>query len=470
MSRFSELVFKHKCSVANSFVDLATYGPAQAGQYSNSRCGKAITYFVADITPSSWFTKAVGCMNLTSGNTGFGSKVQACISRQGDYLLTTWVRVVLPRVELKESVNDDTRIRWTKNVGHHLFEEVRLCFNGLESACISGGWMDFWSAFTVPAGKRNGYNNMIGNIPTLGLPSRVLESAVLNVPLPFFYTWDTGISLPTAALPYNEIHLEFELRDWSALLIKDNINTGPGEQYSSCFSDSMDLVGGDPKLLQFEVFGHYALVSNEERNKMGCGQRDVIVEQVQEASRLRLNCSAPKDCTEQSLRFSHGVTAVFFGARNCTISCQWANYTDGSPVPGDGTLDTDDGKYFTDPIAFASVCYENSEKIALSSDFFSLVEPYFYAPVIPLETGYHLFTYSLDFTSIQPMGETNFSKLNNVQLQLECSADAATVGDSEHTDDKETGAPCPQKFELVTYVVNRNIAKIAGGTWGFAYN
>ena len=467
MSRNSDLVFKHKCSVANSFVDLATFGPGQAGQYSNSQCGKAITYFVADITPSSWFTKAVGCMNLNASPV-FGMKVQACISRQGDYLLTTWARIVLPKVELKEDTKDNVRIRWTKNIGHHIFQDAQICFNGLEAAELTGGFMDFWAAFTVPAGKRNGYNNMIGNVPTLGLPSRVLESAVLNVPLPFFYTWDTGVSLPTAALPYNEIHLDLQLRNWDELLIRDDITSPDEKQYSDCVP-LIDLVT-EPKLLQFEVFGHYALVSNEERNKMGCGQRDIVVTQMQEATHLRLSCQAPRDCTEQCLRFSHGVTSIFFGARNTTVPCQWANYTAGSPVPGDGTLDTDNGRYFTDPIAHASICYENSEKIALSSDFFSLVEPYYWAPVIPLETGYHLYTYSLDFTSIQPEGETNFSKLNNVQLQLECSTDAATVGAEGWKAERATGAPVTQKFELETYVVNRNIAKIAGGAWGFAYN
>ena len=87
---------------------------------------------------------------------------------------------------------------------------------------------DFWAAFTVPAGKQNGYNNMIGNIPSLIAPvpnnagpnaSRGLKQATLNLPLPLFYGRDSGVALPTAALPYNDMRLNFSFRSVEELLI-----------------------------------------------------------------------------------------------------------------------------------------------------------------------------------------------------------------------------------------------------------
>ena len=42
--------------------------------------------------------------------------------------------------------------------------------------------------------------------------------ADLYLPLPFFFSRDSGVSLPTAALPYNEIKMEFTFRNAADLL------------------------------------------------------------------------------------------------------------------------------------------------------------------------------------------------------------------------------------------------------------
>ena len=65
--------------------------------------------------------------------------------------------------------------------------------------------------------------NMIGNIGQLaGLGNvHALPAAVLNIPLPFFYTRDSGVALPTAALPYNDMRIQFTFRRLNELLIAD---------------------------------------------------------------------------------------------------------------------------------------------------------------------------------------------------------------------------------------------------------
>jgi hypothetical protein len=60
----------------------------------------------------------------------------------------------------------------------------------------------------------------------------------------------------------------------------------------------------------------------------------------------------------------------------------------------------------------------------MGSDYFSLVNPYYSAPVIPFETGYHMYSYSLDFISLDPMGSTNYGKLTNVSIIPEASEQA----------------------------------------------
>ena len=102
--------------------------------------------------------------------------------------------------------------------------------NDLVAERMDNYYLDFWAAFTIPAGKQNGYNNMIGNIAELTDPisvvgpsaAQTLPAAILNIPLPFFYGRDTGIALPTAAIPYNEMIHYVTFRDVNELLIIDN--------------------------------------------------------------------------------------------------------------------------------------------------------------------------------------------------------------------------------------------------------
>ena len=54
--------------------------------------------------------------------------------------------------------------------------------------------------------------------------ARYLHNPRLHLPLPFFFTRDSGVALPTAALPYNDMRINFKFRDWKQLLVKDLAN------------------------------------------------------------------------------------------------------------------------------------------------------------------------------------------------------------------------------------------------------
>ena len=75
-------------------------------------------------------------------------------------------------------------------------------------------FLDFWAAFTIPTDKAGAYNTMIGNTSDLCTPHTVLPSKTLYIPLPFFYTLDSGVALPMAALPYNVIQRTAISRYW----------------------------------------------------------------------------------------------------------------------------------------------------------------------------------------------------------------------------------------------------------------
>lgn len=454
-------------NITSGFIDLATFDEIEKYQYGSNQ---AFAYFVRETRKSTWFTQVPVILSKSSGNAGFNQEWSVSISRAGDYLINSWLRLTTPQVTLLQSnvYGQDGRIRWTRNFMHNLIREACISFNDLVAERFDNYFLDFWAAFTVSASKRVGYNNMVGNIDALITPHAVgdpLPSTVLNLPLPFFYTRDTGVALPTATLPYNEMRISFNFRNWDELLILDNsvpvANVNP---------TSVPVVGANsdisitPELSNVQVWSTYAIVSNEERKRMACAPRDILIEQIQTAPRQNFT---PLTNPNQSfdIRFSHSIKALFFAVNNITNKNVRSNYTSASPVPGPQLVNFEPSGA-NDPIATTTLTYENTNRLnSMGSDYFSLVEPFYKSPSIPEATGYHLYSYSLDYYNVDPLGSTNYGKLTNVSLVP--SASPGSIVGAAGSGTAGSGTDYAQTYEFVVVGLNTNIIRISGGALGF---
>lgn len=448
-------------NLTSGFIDLATFDETEKYLYGGPT---AIAYFVKETRKSTWFTLCPVVLSRASGQPQFNQEWSVTVSRSGDYLLNTWLRVTLPSVTLSENnqFGEDGRLRWCRNALVSLIRETAISFNDLIAARMDNFWLEMWAHFCIPAGKKTGYNNMVGNIAELVQPRAAnvpIPSVTLNLPLPYFFTRDSGCALPTAALPYNEIRLNFAFRGWQDLLILDQI-TGPNSSRATTAQLS-DLASGEPQLQSVQVWGTYAIVSNDERRRMGCSARDLLVEQVQTAP---IQNYSPLSNASPSfdIRFSHAIKAIFFAARNKTCPSEWGNYTAASPVVRTPTVGGPSYVDFTpsgavDPIAHTSLVYENSPRLTqMGSDYFSLIQPFYHCPCIPLETGLHVFSYALDVYSLEPLGSTNYGKLTNVSIIPTASKATLTPGEVGSGNEYE------QKFDFLVLALSWNIIRISG--------
>jgi hypothetical protein len=449
-------------NVTSGFIDLATFDEIEKYLYGGP---DATAYFVRETRKSTWFTQVPVVLSRSAGNPEFGQQWSVSISRAGDYLLHTWLRLTTPAVTLLATNQFTTngRLRWTRNFMHNLISECCITFNDLVAARFDNYHLDFWTAFTVPAGKRNGYNNMIGNFDDMteqkaaGVP---IPSFTLNLPLPFFYSRDSGVALPTAALPYNDMRIQFSFRNWYELLILDNNNAAGASFRATPVVGSTSDIATTPVLNNTNVWANYAIVSNDERKRMACAPRDILIEQVQTAPRQTF-APVTNPTPSYDIRFSHAIKVLFFAVRNTTFAGEWSNYTSASPVPGGAKINfVPSGA--TDPIVQTSLIYENTNRLGqMGSDYYCLINPYYNAPVIPMETGYHMYSYSLDFICLDPMGSTNYGKLTNVSMQPEASAGAISGANGNGT--ATSGLSFAQTYEFVVTTVNNNIIRVSGG-------
>lgn len=502
-------------NITTAFVDLATFDELEKYLYGGLR---AVAYFVRCVKKSTWFSMIPVTLRATSGQRDFGSEFSVNITRAGDYLISAWLRVTVGAVNgdgpaFAQNTGAPValgatsgNLRWTRNFMHNLIRETWVTFNDLTAMKFDNHWLDFWAAFSIPESKLNGYNNMIGNFDEMTNPQAItslvnisatqilalrpprgnnavgvataaatlvpgatadfLPQQTLNLPLPYFFALDSGVALPTAAIPYNDMKLNFDLRDWSDLLIVDvggspqvqlNPLAGPVLAGTSArCATAADVDGGSVSLSNVQVWANYAIVSNEERVKMGKCPRDIVIQQVQCVQRRDFDATAGST-NQYDLRLSHAVKALFWAVRNRKVACEWSNYTDAEPVYGPGAQAPVIFNQGADPVLDHSLVYENTTRLdQMGSDYFSLIQPWYHAGRIPTDTGYHMYSYALDVLSNDPMGSTNYGKLTNVSLCLTPTGSAAL----------DNGT-----FDAVIRALNFNVIRISGGALGgFAKN
>ena len=512
-------------SATSVFVDLATKDSLELALYEGS---SAITYFVRQTKRSSWFSQVPVILASTSGSSAFGQTFSVAISRSGDYLLQTWIEVVTPALVLAGGAEG---LYWCKNFMHNLVDEVSITFNDLVAQKIDSVTLDFWSAFNVPAGKKNAYNQMIGagvfrtsdegdDVFIHGLDATV--SHTLNLPVPFFFSRDTGVALPVAALPYNDMRISVKIKPILDLLVTIN-TTAVGTAVAAPFvaaasagspttalaaiiashsASATTTVAADftptSPTITARIFANYAVVSNEERALMGAAARDIVIEQMQSAPIQALkSISAASD---YSIRFSHSIKTLYFAIRNKARitaaysavgpGCNgaggdfWSNYqmkTTTAALGGSTISETaasGHGNHLPmhrkSTISSAKLLYENTTRLDNNSSFFTHVNPYYHQETVALQ-GIHSYSYAIDSTSLDPQGSTNFGKLTNVTLTLTPTIGGTAAAVAASLRGQVSPADIAYDYEpldtatadVIIVGVNHNIIRVSGGALGF---
>jgi hypothetical protein len=280
--------------------------------------------------------------------------------------------------------------------------------------------------------------------------------------------------LPVAALPFNDIKVNFNFKALVDLLvIYPGINQIGGVRVATINDIKVfQQTSKTPTLQDPQVFSHYAVVHNDERVKMGDAPRDILIHQVQETQVTQVISATAMQSYD--LRLSHAIVSIFFVYQNYTTVGDWSNYTTTldvlPPSSGNSSLPG------VDPILSSKLLYENTARYDMGSDYFSLIVPYYFSDAIPEDTGYHMITYALAAWSLDPNGSTNYSKLANVSIQhlpspgMTAAMSGINILDGTNISWADTAgaliSPYPQKFQHVLNVRNHNIGRVANGSFG----
>lgn len=474
----------------NVFIDLATFSEQEGFIYGGP---DSITWMVGSVQKSNWFSFIPIILRQTA-TPDFGLKnISSSLNRSGDYVLHTWFSAQIPKVELVQpggvgGIFLDASVRWTRNLMHNLFDRIWISFNELVVQEFDSFWLDFNYQFRVRGSKRVGYRNMIGDIASMttavGPGIALGTGGYFNCVFPFWFSEDSGVALPVAALPFNDIKINYNFRKWEELLVIFPGTSavggpgGPGTGRAATINDIFVFgqAGKRASLIDAQTNAHYLVVHNDERIKMGDAPRDILIHQVQAAQ-----YSSFKDVSSRSsfdLRLSHSIVLICFAAQNISIfdfakgtnGYEWSNYTTEPNYTG------------LDPIANSILLYESTVRFNNRSDYFSLVKPFLLSDAIPDEPGFHIYSYALHpWATLTPCGSTNYSKLANVSIlhdMTPAALAAAGIGTPGGVPQDQDGITIQypdstgalqnffQKWRHIVNVRNWNIVRVANGSLG----
>ena len=374
-----------------------------------------------------------------NGQADFGKRVTATISRNGDLIQQMYLELVMPDLGASGEL-------WTYGVGNALVKQAEIEIGGQLIDRQYGDWMNIWTELTMPAGKRAGYDNMVGNkLPTGTNQTGSLDANVvqrLYVPLQFWFNRNPGLALPLIALQYHEVKLNLELRPSSELV---NYATTAITSGLSC-----------------KLYVDYVYLDTDERRRFAQVSHEYLIEQVQFTGAESI--AAAETTKNITLNFNHPVKElvwVHVPTSNATVGYlngnRWFNYS------GTGAA--------TDIDSFTSALLQLNGHDRFSvryADYFRKVQNYEHHCRVPrvgkdLDTddarNQYIYTYSFALSpeEHQPSGTCNFSRIDNAVLQLKYGSDTGFSAQSV-------------AMNLNIYAVNYNVLRIMSGMGGLAYS
>jgi hypothetical protein len=387
------------------------------------------------------------------------------IKRYADLLGPLFLVVAIPTIYS----NAEQQFQWIKNLGSMLVQSVSLFIAGQRITTIEGETINNYYRLQKDFTTNINYNEMIGHTPTFYNPTMInpttntlnykhstanpsIVGVNLYIPLPLFFTSNSGLYLPLIALQNADVQLVVEVKKICELYtIRENrctnilynkrIKPESNNETQSIlkFIKENSLKQAFPTHLD----AHYVFLDNDERAQFAKLPHEYLIEQVQYKKIFGLS-----DHEILDIPFFHPTKEIRFFFRktdNGTLFNEWTNF---------GNNDTYGEKYlegslnnsrYRDELSLnnirsqmsvnynmASLNILKSAKFVMNGQdrtrildnrYWNLVQPFQYhlgSTVYPFEENdcFNCFSFSLEPDNYQPSGSCNLTHLKSFQLDI----------------------------------------------------
>jgi hypothetical protein len=396
------------------------------------------------------------------GNPDFGKRLTCVIPRRGDLLGPLLMEVTLPQVNFTDGINL-TPAAYVNSIGHALIEEVSIDIGEQEIDKQTGEWMEIWSELTVPAGQRQGFNNMIGRwdgslVPpftkppitatAVGTTSYQYGSVKLYIPLQFWFTKNPGLYLPLLAMQYHTIRINLKLRSLDQLVY---LNTLPPTT-SVCPPPKQIK---KTSILDLRLYGDYVNLGVEERRRFVSNTHEYLIEQVQYTQTQGV--PAANTTAIIPLEFNHCVREIIWIVQRNSLQAnnEWFNFSSTS---------VNEAGIRQDMLQDSVLQLDGYDRFEVrDAGYFRLVQPWQRHSNVPSGTFIYCYSFALKPEELQPSGSMNASRIDTLNLQVSLRPDS----NLPTTD--ESYVPARGDCQIRVYATNHNVLRIVNGFAGLLF-
>jgi hypothetical protein len=402
------------------------------------------------------------------GNSNWGNTIRFNIERKGDLLYGLYLIITLPKLSVsnlnvnpKLNENDpegNYRLKYVDYVGNVLLDKVSLYINGNLIDEITGDYMQVYIDLYVPDSNRK---SMIGLDSVFNQPNLKISSETIYIPLKFWFTMTNEKPLPLIALQYSDIYIDVKFKNFNNCISVLEYNHNRSKL---CYSNKTHKV---ISLEEVSLQANFYYVNEVEREKLAQQEYEIVITQSQYRTITLMN-NALLD-----LNFNHIVRdMIFFIQPESHITYgEYFNFSGKLYFypPELNNSNVINELYTLEPkrhlLKRARLLFDGIERIPWRDyKYFFLMQNH---ENYKNNIMHYIYMYSFNINPVKGdnFNGCNFSRLDNVQLQVEISQNPFILN-SNNT----ITYPKYNNFILKCYITNFNILVIKNGLASLKYN
>ena len=351
-----------------------------------------------------------------NGTIGFGKKVSATISRNGDLLTDCFVEVVL------------TKSGATYYPAEEFLSTVELEIGGQRIDKHYAAWFRVYSELFRHSDEKDQYRRMTDFVDAEASGN----SKRMYIPLVFFFNKNPGLALPLIALQYHEIKLNFE---FASAPVGINTSAAPTVQ----------------------LYCDYVYLDSDERRRFAQVSHEYLIEQLQFTGDETITISGTSKASQNvRLNLNHPVKYLAFVATNGTHG-QFTGNVAGAFQEAYA------------PLYEARLQLNGHDRFSSrKGSYFNNVVPYQTLKAYPA-AGVYLYSFALKPQDHQPSGSCNFSRIDNATLNLTFKQAANTHPVANIGSEDYTVAGATALTNLKVFASSYNVLRVMSGMGGLAF-
>lgn len=384
--------------------------------YISSLIGTIFTYQNTSIVEGLQIFKTNGIVNSYVTRREINNRLNYIINkclRLNKYYYTLISKL---QTQINDTINTNAKIAWVKRIGHAIIEYISVSIGGTEIDKHYGEWIDIWHDLSRNMFMDEIYKKMIGDIPSLYIPTRNgLSKYTITIPLQFWFCRHTGLALPLIALQYHDVIFTIKFRKLEECLYISELSKTELDDMTLRKNKIINLGIQDISNLNYEMTAcfmiDYIYLDSQERKKFAQSSHEYLIEQLQ----LDENIYGNKLQVQYSLNFTLASKELIWIAHNekdITYidgyeELQWTKYTT--------TLNDKE----LIPINKSNIIFNTYDRvISLPYQYYNYVQPYTHHSNTP-KNGVNVYSFSLYPQEFQPSGFCNMNKIQKIVLSAD---------------------------------------------------